>query len=558
MFIHFARRFVSTRIASRIVGVECERCGCQYYFELRRAGIGEGTAHYGLLTESAKNSSSEAAKKALADRLSSDQEPVPCPKCNWINEYLIDAYRNEKFGGQRAVAVFLGVVLLILSFAWGWSFSTGHPDDRATVTLCFIKIPIGTVAIVAAFCLWKTWQISQFQPNATFPNPPRLPPGTPPALLLDQAAGRLVVASTKLPIAAPNEADSSRFFEFHLGQQEMPENCCLCLSDSDPKCRENDSLEEMSVAFPLCRGCKTGVFWKRLIVGLCGMALMHLGLAAMAIHWQWCPVRELTMWTVLSVPATGLLWLFLSQAFCRPARIVQADRIRGILYLKFQNPNFTSLILETPAEPVPENVELVRTKGLLEEIQATVAGKRLVDVRCEKCGCEYVYEIERTGIASADMTSQGASGAKAVAVQKAQSQLEQQLQEDTELVPCPKCHWVNQNMALAYQQKSYRGCGAAAVVLALFVGAISLVIGWFLHIGPAADRGPARFFLIHCPVTLVVFAVVVIVASAILRSRMDVNQNYPHPPKLPADLPDAMVLDRSTGKLRKVNRQTGS
>jgi hypothetical protein len=41
MFVYIARRYFSTRTGTRIVNLQCERCGCEYHFQLHRVGAGQ-------------------------------------------------------------------------------------------------------------------------------------------------------------------------------------------------------------------------------------------------------------------------------------------------------------------------------------------------------------------------------------------------------------------------------------------------------------------------------------------------------------------------------------
>lgn len=146
------------------------------------------------------------------------------------------------------------------------------------------------------------------------------------------------------------------------------------------------------------------------------------------------------------------------------------------------------------------------------------------------------------------------TNARSKAIEKAQTDLERKLNLVTEPVPCPKCHWVNEKMALDYKRRCYSGCGALAICLAIFVCSISLVIAWYLSNGPAADRGAIPFFLVYCPSVMAGFTVLVLVACAVLRSRVDVNRYYPTPPELPPEVPPASIVDPVTGKLSNVKR----
>jgi hypothetical protein len=89
MFIYYARRYESTVVGKRLVPVACEKCRCEYFFELARVGSGVAQAPYGIATKRAARFAQERAERDLNYRLQNDAELVPCPKCGWINDDLI-------------------------------------------------------------------------------------------------------------------------------------------------------------------------------------------------------------------------------------------------------------------------------------------------------------------------------------------------------------------------------------------------------------------------------------------------------------------------------------
>src|SRR4051812_7492944 len=103
MIIYTQTKFTTTVVGARIVSVNCENCGCDYYFELRRVGTGVGIAPYSLGQGRAEQSASERANQNIADRLEGEAELVPCPKCHWINEELVTAYRKSSYQGYATL-----------------------------------------------------------------------------------------------------------------------------------------------------------------------------------------------------------------------------------------------------------------------------------------------------------------------------------------------------------------------------------------------------------------------------------------------------------------------
>jgi hypothetical protein len=116
MFFYFARHFEAGAIGSRLVAVQCDKCGCEYSFELARVGSGSAQAPYGIGTKRAARTAEERAQRDLGKRLEHDAELVPCPKCAWINEELVSRYRRGRYRGwtKFAASIFLlGTVRLL-------------------------------------------------------------------------------------------------------------------------------------------------------------------------------------------------------------------------------------------------------------------------------------------------------------------------------------------------------------------------------------------------------------------------------------------------------------
>ena len=70
----------SSAVGSRLVRVQCDKCGCEYFYELARVGSGQAHAPYAIGTRIALRRAEERAQRDLAKRLENDAELVPCPK----------------------------------------------------------------------------------------------------------------------------------------------------------------------------------------------------------------------------------------------------------------------------------------------------------------------------------------------------------------------------------------------------------------------------------------------------------------------------------------------
>src|ERR1044071_4157460 len=88
---------------------------------------------------------------------------------------------------------------------------------------------------------------------------------------------------------------------------------------------------------------------------------------------------------------------------------------------------------------------------------ATATGRRIVEVRCDKCQAQYFYELLRqaTGTASAPYYL-GQNSAARRSEKIAQKRLAKRLAAESDLVGCPSCKWVNEELVRGYRRMRYR------------------------------------------------------------------------------------------------------
>jgi hypothetical protein len=102
-------------------------------------------------------------------------------------------------------------------------------------------------------------------------------------------------------------------------------------------------------------------------------------------------------------------------------------------------------------------------------------------VKCEQCGKEYVYQVWRHGQGEAfNALFLDEEAAKRLAAQRANHELQTALREAIEIVPCPGCGWIQDNMKSLAQQRHLRRVKiAGAVVLSFLIVPIVMLIGAF-------------------------------------------------------------------------------
>ena len=80
MFVYVGKQINVAHVGERIAGVDCEKCGCRYYYRLARVGVGSGTAPYFLGQAAASREAQQKSHRDLTRRLLVEAELVPCPR----------------------------------------------------------------------------------------------------------------------------------------------------------------------------------------------------------------------------------------------------------------------------------------------------------------------------------------------------------------------------------------------------------------------------------------------------------------------------------------------
>jgi hypothetical protein len=316
--------------------VKCDKCGAEYAYELARVGLGRAAAPYGVALGSIRQGAQEQADQQLAERLRFEAELVPCPKCHWINEDLVRGYRLSRYrllGPMAAGIAFFGSVASLIG---AWFVAIGPAADRGAFPYFLYVGPAVFVTLGISLLLVRNWCRGQIHPNRDFPLAPILPPGTPPALKVDQRTGHFIVVERTAK--EPGKAD--QWHEFQLGRHRLPEICCWCLAPTSPEdvCIQ-DLYPAMKLEIPQCASC-----------------------ARRARRLYWCvwlfavATTGLVTWTTLVIAAIGVpeFWIvlggcvvlslaggcYLASTMAAPVRVRFIDASRSILRLRFRNPRY--------------------------------------------------------------------------------------------------------------------------------------------------------------------------------------------------------------------------
>lgn len=347
MIFYFQKKVESACAGTRVASVTCDKCNCQYFYELARIGAGSGVAPYGIGTESATGSAQERAQKELQQRMAVEAELVPCPECHWTNDHLIQGYRLGRYRRVGTLALGIAIVGSIGSLIGAWIISVGPPADRGALPYFRIGGPILFMSIGAWMVLYRNWRRNRIQPNRDYPLPPRVPPGTPPALTRDELTGQLRPAPTE----NQDLAETSDWIYFQVGRQMLPWLCCGCLQNADAQ--HTLIIEESGLVgfeVPRCADCTRNerlsywCFWfstmvLSLLTTMAAIALLRLETAESYAVMVFC-----------LLPAFALA-SYVASTLTAPVRVASADKTRGVVRLRFRNAEYGQAVAESLSHP---------------------------------------------------------------------------------------------------------------------------------------------------------------------------------------------------------------
>jgi hypothetical protein len=336
MVIYYGKQFHSASIGARLVEVVCDKCGCEYQYELARVGSGAASAPYTIGSARAANSAAEQARGDLNRRLAEEAELVPCPKCHWINEELVSGYRRGRYRGWTKLAAGLGLVGTLASMLGAWFVSTGPAADRGALPYLLIGGPTISIALAGLILLMRHLLRSRIQPNRDYPLAPRLPHGTPTALLRNPATGAIEPAG---PVPPSGSGDGA-WMDFQVGRGEFPPLCCDCLTPATPRAAYRRPLgPAVELVVPLCAACSrrwSGRMWLGVAIALAVTAAVGLPvLLALKLD-------EVVFWMTVAglgivIPIIGAM---VAGCLAAPVRVKVVDVPRGVVRLWFRNEDF--------------------------------------------------------------------------------------------------------------------------------------------------------------------------------------------------------------------------
>lgn len=340
MIVYVGKTYTARVTAKRLVQVKCQKCRTEYFYELVRSGTGNASAPYYIGQASAQRRAEAAANKVAQRRLQRDAEMVPCPKCHWINQHLVEGYRRSRYGWVLVTGSIIGGLVLVTVALVGLAMFLNEGLSQYLNGLVAWALP--AVALIVGSWWLRRFLRGRIDPNVTYPREPELPAGTPMALVKSiNAAGEKVLLPAR---EAPDAAPGKEWITFRAGELRLPWVCCQCLRPLGPdaRLRSNAKGELELLLCEMCRPAATRRLWYKAFVRL----VQALGLAWLVFLVP--SVDRVGHWIMYVLVAffLFLVGLFVNATQARPYTLKQVDARRLVYRLRMKDPRLHAMVGE--------------------------------------------------------------------------------------------------------------------------------------------------------------------------------------------------------------------
>ncbi len=344
--IYVGKSYTARLRGSRAVPVQCEKCQTCFVYELIREGTGAGSAPYYIGQAAAARRAEEGARKMLKKRLARESEPVACPNCNWVNSDLIAGFKRTQYRRLAIGGVSVGLILGLFVFI-GVNVSEHRHDDNTAAALISGGI---TALLIGGGCIALRRVLrKRIDPNRTFPNPPKLPAGTPKGYT-DQnlASVRTATQSGRFVPPDPQVTEFPDWVAFRSGHLALPPVCCECLAPATAWLKSASANALDAFAVPVCQECDSRIKATKRWVIL--QVVIGVGLiAAIAFFASSGKTESRVMTSVIAGIVALIVGVVIAATFGRPFKLKTVDAARGVFRLKFRSEQYTEMVRQATA-----------------------------------------------------------------------------------------------------------------------------------------------------------------------------------------------------------------
>lgn len=348
--------FDAARIAPVMRQVHCEKCGCDYAYEMIRRGTAATSTTMGLFAAKRQAAALEKAGESLKQQLAQDHDPVGCPDCGWIQSTMVADLRLRSYRWMMkpawAVFVFLMVFAGLFAVTGVLGEIQGARGPMATKGL-FIAVILAVMAaiVISVMASLRNALRSRIDPNRGHPDEPGYIPGAPQAVRpCDSPRGAppaVFVRDPKLPYERKRrELEPGGRITVQLSHFRCPPLCCKCLAATTETYKLRITrLAHTSV--PFCPNCRRRALhsriafyaaWILFCAGIGFLLPVFLG-AKFDIN---ISTLVAFLFGVLAMVAGALL----SFRFPGPVQFSRFRHDLNTVRLRFRNPAYALMVIE--------------------------------------------------------------------------------------------------------------------------------------------------------------------------------------------------------------------
>lgn len=346
----------AAQIAPVVRQVRCEKCGCDYSYEMIRRGTGAASTAYGLFARRLPKAAAAEAAESLQQHLEQDHDPVGCPDCGWIQSTMVADLRRRAYRWMTKPALAVFVFLMVFAGLFAVTGVLGKvqgargPLATKGLLIALILAVIAVIVISVTAGLRNVLR-SRIDPNRGHPDEPGYVPGAPQAISLsDSSRGRPLAdfnRNPKLPYERKRrELEPGGWITVQLAHFRCPPLCCKCLSaTSEVHKLRITRLAQASV--PFCADCRRRAMHSRVmfyatVILVCAGAGFLLPLLCRAKFDINISALIAIIFGVLALIVGALL----SFRFPGPVRFSRFRHDLNTVRLRFRNPAYASLVIE--------------------------------------------------------------------------------------------------------------------------------------------------------------------------------------------------------------------
>jgi len=298
--VYWATQYSTTLTHKIVKTVACEKCGCQFAYEMVRRSVGSGTAAYSIGQQDAQARAGNRAVAAMESMLQHHEDPVACPACGWFQASMI--FKNQR-----------------------------------------------------RFWYWTPWGGGMgIDGNRDFPNNRGHFPGTPTAVRL------AAEPPADVPTQRPPILETGDVLTIRLEHDPLPPVCCHCLGDAEVMAVARKQMGAApGVSVLLCKKCqmelqraKERTIAKILILPAASLFLCFL-LPAVLLMTEKQPILQGLLSAavcsgvasvILGLILSGLIWIAKGERHFPAARVISVDYVSMTCRVHFPNAAYREVL----------------------------------------------------------------------------------------------------------------------------------------------------------------------------------------------------------------------